>query len=302
MKPQIASVRLDDLLKRVETDFAPVAREKGLRFKVMPTTLQVRTDPNLLRRLVQNLVSNAIKYTVSGGVLIGVRRRGGEAEIQVVDTGIGIPSAHFKTVFREFARLDEGMRTASGLGLGLSIVDRLGRVLGHPVKLASVAGRGTDFRVKVPVEPYLKAERVVTGEATEARFDAPLAGLTVIVIDNEPRIVDGMRVLLSDWKCTVVALTSLADVTAFEAGAAKKAPDVIVADFHLDDGDGLEAIARLRARFADLPALLLTADRSPEVRQKADAAHVAMQHKPVRPAALRAYLSQVALTRRAAAE
>jgi K+-sensing histidine kinase KdpD len=107
------------------TDFAPVARENEPRFTVMPTSVYVRSDPNLLRRLIQNLVSNAIKYTREGRVLVGVRRRGDKVIIQVIDTGIGIPTSKFRTVFREFARLEEGARTASGLGLGLSIVDRI---------------------------------------------------------------------------------------------------------------------------------------------------------------------------------
>ncbi len=150
MKPRLSSVPLDDLLKRIETDFAPIAREKKLKFKVMPTSLQVRTDPNLLRRLIQNLVSNAIKYTVSGKVIVGVRRRGTDAIIEVMDSGIGIPPSKYRTVFKEFARLEEGARTAAGLGLGLSIVDRISRVLSHPVELISTPGKGTLFRLKLP--------------------------------------------------------------------------------------------------------------------------------------------------------
>src|SRR5690606_1313389 len=129
MKPRLTSVPLKQLLERIQTDFEPIAREKNLKRVVMPTSLSVRSDPNLLRRLVQNLVSNAIKYTTSGRVLVGARRNGKHVVIQVMDSGIGIPASKFKTVFKEFARLDEGIRAAAGLGLGLSIVDRIARVL-----------------------------------------------------------------------------------------------------------------------------------------------------------------------------
>ena len=159
MRPRLASVALSDLLERIETDFAPIAREKQLKLVVMPTSLRVRSDPNLLRRLVQNLVSNAIKYTITGKVLVGARRRGNQVIIQVIDSGIGIPPSKFRTVFKEFARLDEGAKTASGLGLGLSIVDRIARVLNHPVELHSTHGKGTEFRIVMPLDVSRPAER-----------------------------------------------------------------------------------------------------------------------------------------------
>src|SRR5690606_27472050 len=152
MKPRPQPVALNGPLHRSEADLTPMARAKNLKFTVLPSSLAIRTDPNLLRRVVQNLVSNAIKYTNSGKVLVGVRRQGGQAVIQVLDSGIGIPASKFRTVFKEFARLDEGARTAPGLGLGLSIVDRISRVLSHPVELQSTPGRGTSFKVRVPID------------------------------------------------------------------------------------------------------------------------------------------------------
>ncbi|WP_377298409.1 NahK/ErcS family hybrid sensor histidine kinase/response regulator [Rhizobium sp. SGZ-381] len=300
MKPRVTSVPLDDLMRRIETDFAPIAREKRLKFRVMPTSLSVRTDPNLLRRLVQNLVSNAIKYTLSGKVLVGVRRRGREVVIEVVDSGIGIPSSKFKTVFKEFARLDEGARTAAGLGLGLSIVDRISRVLSHPVELASTPGRGTIFRVRVPRD--LGRPRSLAVSEGPQPLPQPLSGLKVLCIDNEPKIVEGMTLLLSGWGCTVSTAGSLAAIDRLlEQGTAS--PDVVIADYHLDDGTGIEAILKLRAHTGTaLPGLLLTADRSQEVRMQADQYGLGLQHKPVKPAALRAYITQAAAIRRAAAE
>lgn len=300
MKPRIVSVPLGELLERVETDFAPIAREKNLKFKVMPTSLSVKTDPNLLRRLVQNLVSNAIKYTISGKVIVGARRRGGEVVIDVMDSGIGIPSSKFKTVFKEFARLDEGARTASGLGLGLSIVDRISRVLSHPVELASTPGRGTIFRVRMPRD----AGAAVTkpSDVIAKVVPQPLSGLRVLCIDNEPQILDGMALLLSGWGCSVERADSVAAIEAI-AATGEAAPDIVIADYHLDDGTGIEAIERLRAGLgSSLPGLLITADRSADVRSEAEKHGLGVQHKPVKPAALRAYITQTANLRRAAAE
>jgi signal transduction histidine kinase len=303
MKPQLATVYLNDLLRRIETDFAPIAKEKRLRFKVMPTSVYVRTDPNLLRRLIQNLVSNAIKYTLDGTVLIGVRRRGSSIDIQVLDTGIGIPASKFRTVFKEFARLEEGTRTAGGLGLGLSIVDRIARVLNHPVSLASLSGRGTDFRVRVPLETNLRRSAAQRTRTVQQTTMAALTGLKVMVIDNEPRIIEGMTVLLQGWGCDVRSATSLDEIETRTPHPGEDAPDAVIADYHLDKGNGLDAIARLRIRWAsDLPALLVTADRSQDVRSAAEIMGVAIQNKPVRPAALRAFLSQIAAYRRRAAE
>ena len=195
MKPRLQSVPLNDLLRRIETDFAPVARAANLELTVMPTSLTVRTDPNLLRRLVQNLVSNAIKYTLTGKVLVGVRREGGDAVIQVLDSGIGIPASKFRTVFKEFARLDEGAKTAAGLGLGLSIVDRISRVLNHSVDLQSKPGKGTRFRVRMPIDRTV-ANSAKAAASEPIRTAEPLHGLRVLCIDNEPLILEGMKLLL----------------------------------------------------------------------------------------------------------
>lgn len=302
MKPRLAPVPLQGLLERIETDFAPIAREKNLKLIVMPTSLTVRSDPNLLRRLVQNLVSNAIKYTPSGRVLVGARRKGQEVVIQVMDSGIGIPSSKFRTVFKEFARLDEGMRTASGLGLGLSIVDRIARVLHHPVQLFSKQGKGTTFRVVMPLDKSAPVPASPSDLPAGGKGAVPLKGLRVLCIDNEPNIIEGMELLLSGWGCTVISAGSVEALDGVIA-ANKLPPDVIVADYHLGDGSGIGAILRLRALYeSDVPALLITADRTAEVRAEAERQNIAVQHKPVRPAALRAFITQVSGGKRDAAE
>ncbi|HTO31764.1 MAG TPA: PAS-domain containing protein, partial [Pararhizobium sp.] len=240
MKPRLQSVPLNDLLRRIETDFAPVARAASLELTVMPTSLTVRTDPNLLRRLVQNLVSNAIKYTIQGKVLVGVRREGGNAIIQVLDSGIGIPASKFRTVFKEFARLEEGVKTASGLGLGLSIVDRISRVLNHSVDLQSKPGKGTRFRVTMPIDSNAGSGAKAAAPAP-ARTAEPLHGLRVLCIDNEPLILEGMKLLLEGWGCTVATVPSL---FAWQEGLTGEdiRPDGIIADYHLDDGTGIDVI------------------------------------------------------------
>ncbi len=297
LKPQWTSFRLGELLRQLRREFEPLAREKGLALVVMPSTLSVRSDRGLLRRMLQNLISNAIKYTPAGRVLVGARRRGGQARIMVCDTGLGIPATKQRIVFREFQRLDQGAKVASGLGLGLSIVERAARVLDHPLALASTHGRGTTFTLDVPVA----AARASTAPAPEPVSAPPssLSGLTVMALDNEPAILDGMRTLLTGWGCTMLTARSLAE--ARERLGEGPRPDVLIADFHLDEGDGLSAVTALReACGASLPAMLLTADRSRAVRERANAASIHVLAKPLKPAALRALLAQWRATRIAA--
>jgi CheY-like chemotaxis protein/anti-sigma regulatory factor (Ser/Thr protein kinase) len=291
MKPAATAFRLDGLLRQIGTDFQPMAAEKNLELVIVPSSLTVETDRNLLRRLIQNLVSNAIKYTRSGRVLVGVRRRGELAELQVFDTGIGIPADKLNTVFREFTRLDEGVREAQGLGLGLSIVDRIARVLRLEIQIDSGRGKGTRFSVILPV-----AQALEPGLAAEASPPLPavgaLSGLNVICIDNDARILEGMRLLLEGWGCNVSIHSGSKP---FDRGRpAGDPPDLILADYHLDGETGLDAIRKLRTLYGSgTPAMLLTADRSNEVRAAADLIDVPVVNKPVKPAALRSMMTRV---------
>jgi Na+/proline symporter/signal transduction histidine kinase len=302
MKPRFSTVALNGLLERIETDFAPMAREKNLKLVVRPTRLAVRSDPTLLRRLVQNLVSNAIKYTPAGRVVVAARLQGDKVVIQVTDSGIGIPASKFRTVFKEFARLEEGMRTASGLGLGLSIVDRIARVLHHPVELTSKPGRGTTFRVVMPLEIAKPASASVVPLSAAERSNLTLQGFRVLCIDNEPKILEGMALLVSGWGCSVQCAGSIQEMDTLISDQTIP-PDLVIADYHLGDGSGIGAILRLRALYQmELPALLITADRTAEVRAEAERHSITLQHKPVKPAALRAFITQVYSQKRAAAE
>jgi Na+/proline symporter/signal transduction histidine kinase len=297
MKAEMSSFRIEDILGQLKLEFEPVAREKSLSLRFVPCSGTVRSDRRLLRRLLQNLVSNAIKYTPRGKVLVGCRRRRGKLRIEVWDTGLGIPPSKQKIVFREFQRLDQGARAARGLGLGLSIVERIARVVDHPIRLRSQVGKGSVFSVEVPTAAPLPAMVAQPDQAPKPA--APLMGMVVLCIDNEPAILDGMRMLLTGWGCTVLTASGPKEAQAALRG--KNRPDVIIADYHLDDADGLEVITSLRWKLgSETPAILLTADRSLPVREAAAEKAVHVLNKPLKPAALRALLAQWRATRTAA--
>ncbi len=298
MKPQWSSFRIDELFRQLQRDFEPIAQEKKLDLTFVPPSLTVRSDRRLLRRVLQNLISNAIKYTPQGRVLVGARRRKGRLILEVWDTGLGIPASKQRLVFREFQRLDQGAKVARGLGLGLSIVQRIARVLDHPLSLTSEPGQGSVFRIELPV---VAAVPVSAATDEKPRIPvAPLAGLRVLAVDNEPAILEGMRTLMNGWGCLVMTASDLR--SALDAiHAAHNTPDVVIADYHLDEGDGLDVIRSLRWQIrSDLPAVLITADRSPAVRDEAAAMNVHLLNKPVKPAALRALLAQWRASRVAA--
>lgn len=287
MHAEFADFRIDDALKQLEVEFAPLAREKGLDLAFAPCSLAVRSDRRLLQRLLQNLVSNAIKYTPQGRVLVGCRRRGATLRIDVFDTGIGIPEENQQAIFEEFRRLDRGASVARGLGLGLSIVERIARVLGHPITLRSEPGRGSRFSVEVPVAAAPAREERPLAAHAQRRF----AGALILCVDNEPVVLDGMESLLTGWGCEVLKAPDLTGaVAAIEA--ASRPPVGLLVDYHLDDGNGIDAIVGLRGRFGALPALLITGDRTQEVREAARAQGVQVLNKPVKPAQLRAQLAQ----------
>ena len=208
MRPDYASFRIDELMRQIDLEFAPMAAAKGLDLTFVPCSLVVRSDRRLLRRLVQNLVSNAIKYTPSGRVLVGCRRRGDRLRIDVYDTGVGIPEANQRDIFVEFHRLDEGAKIARGLGLGLSIVERVARVLGCEVEVRSAIERGSHFAVSVQRST---AKSVDLPVREQTRVDpGQLAGTAALCIDNEPSVLDGMETLLHGWGCEVIKAPNLA--------------------------------------------------------------------------------------------
>ena len=213
-RPEISDVSVADLMAMLEIEFAALARAKGLDLIFVSTTLAIRTDRRLMRRLLQNLISNALKYTLSGRVLVGCRRIPGAVRIEVWDTGLGIPPEHERTVFAEFKRLDQGARVARGLGLGLSIVERLGRVLEHPIGLRSRPGKGSVFFVTAPLGRAPLKPRAEPGAPEPVAAGEPLDGLKVLAIDNEPRVLEGLRALLTRWGCLVATAHGLEEAMA----------------------------------------------------------------------------------------
>ncbi|HEX2257500.1 MAG TPA: PAS domain-containing hybrid sensor histidine kinase/response regulator [Afifellaceae bacterium] len=299
LRPELQVFPVQSLFDRIRVEFEPMAREKGLALTIVPCSLAVRSDPRLLGRLLQNLVSNAVKYTSRGRVLIGCRRKRGRISLEVIDTGMGIPPADQEAIFQEFRRLDAGARAAPGLGLGLSIVQRVARVLGIPLTLDSAPGRGTRFHIELP---RLEALPVSSPEAATPRPRiAAMAGLVIQCIDDDERILLGMRALLTGWGAVALTARNAKEaLTALRRAAA--IPDVLLVDYHLGQGNGLGAIAEIRWKLGDdIPAVLITADRSAEVRELAARAGIRVLNKPLKPAALRAVLSQWP-ARQAAAE
>jgi Na+/proline symporter/signal transduction histidine kinase len=300
MATAITSFKMSDLMRSLEIEFAPIARAKGLKLTFVPCSLPVESDRLLLRRLLQNLVSNAIKYTPRGRVLVGCRRHGQSLQIGVYDTGVGIPVQKRGEIFKEFHRLEQGARIARGLGLGLSIVERLARVLNHGIALGSNASGGSVFSVTVPTAKAINYTAAVTTATPLSR--TPMSGALIVCIENDSAILDGMRTLLTAWEAEVIAVAD--PDAAIEAIEAAGTPVTgLLVDYHLDRGNGVAAIRDIRRRFGEnIPAILITADRSPHVRAAAREEKITVLNKPVKPASLRALLGQWRTQQMVAAE
>jgi len=279
------------LLRRLEATFTQTALKKGLRLRVMPSGAWVRSDIILLERILLNFVSNAVRYTSRGGVLMGCRRRREVLHIEVWDSGPGIPEDQQQKIFGEFYQRADGERDRhGGLGLGLAIVDRLRRLLEHPVELTSIFGSGSRFTIVVPVV----AARQVVGPVSSAAAAVDRAqGKLVVVIDDDALVLEGTAGLLRSWGCRVVTAASH-EAALSEINRRGQRPDLIVSDYHLSDGKtGIEAIERLRAAFDMLiPAFLISGDIAPERLRHARTCGYQLLHKPLAPMTLRAMLNR----------
>jgi signal transduction histidine kinase/CheY-like chemotaxis protein len=293
LKPAPAAFALSDLTRKIEVELGPLAREKNIELKLPATSAAAIADRALVARILQNLVSNAIKYTRPGGrVLVGCRLRGTRVRLDVIDTGIGFNRDQHALIFAEFSRLEHGARMAQGLGLGLSIVKRLVSAMGLALELDSVEGKGSRFSLYIPLT---RAPRVAGTDAAPPEEPASgVAKLRVLCVDNERAILDAMSGLLSGWGCDVRIARSLKDI-AKDQVLVGWLPDIVLMDYHLDQTSGLDAIEWLRQNVGGhLPAALVTADRSLAVRALAEERGVAVITKPVKPAALRATISGLA--------
>ncbi|MEE4154220.1 MAG: ATP-binding protein [Erythrobacter sp.] len=294
IQPRIRPVDLDRILSALQIEFAPLAEQKGLMLRTAEPGLHVASDPQILRRILQNLVSNAIRYTAKGFVEVRVEPRGEQAvEVSVRDTGPGIAPGEQASIFEEFKRLN-ATRHIAGHGLGLAIVRRSCAKLGHSINLQSQAGQGATFTLSLPLSPPDAGS--AAGEAARGHKAGATSG-TILVIDNDASILAGMRALLTSWGYEPITALGPDDPAISEAVGAGFA--FMLADYHLDDElTGDVAVARVRAMHsANLPAAIITADRSEEVRAKLAALELAVLAKPVKPAHLRALLRQVSVRR-----
>ena len=284
LQPRMGRFPLDELFAQLNGEFSLLARQRGLRLDYVPTSVWVESDPQLLRRILQNFLSNAVRYTRQGRILIGARRQGDRVLAGVWDTGEGIAEHQRAEIFEEFRRL-ENEQHAPGLGLGLAIAERMARLLGHELVLDSTPGRGTMFGVRVATVP--------------ARPLAPLsqmpepdrAAAAVLVVDNDPSMLASLKELLGRWG---YAVGTAADPDAALVQVRARRFDMLLLDYHLDHGrTGLELLQQLRANDCRAPVILISADHTADLKNAAAEAGCDMLHKPLKPLALRSLISRL---------
>ncbi len=294
--PHPVCTPVDQLLGRLHARFLPLALKKGLRMRFVPGHMEVETDPVLLDRILSNLIDNAIRYTDSGGILVGTRRRAGGARIEVVDSGIGIPEAMLERIFEEYFQLGNPERGRDkGQGLGLSIVKRLADLLGCRISVRSRPGRGTHFSLELP--PCAAAAPAPAPARSEhAAEPAALPGRDglVLLVEDDAVIVQAMRALFAQWGVPLITASG-AEEALRALDAAGRTPALVLSDYRLPGGrDGIEVVARLRARYGgDLPAMLVSGDTGEEAMRAVAASGLTLLHKPLHPAKLRALLAHV---------
>ncbi|TWT22451.1 response regulator [Luteimonas marina] len=287
LKPEISDFDAGALLRELAAQYAPMAAARTISMRVYAPALPVRSDRRLLRRVLQNFIANALRYTPHGRVVLAARPRGEGIALQVWDTGPGIPEHHMRQIYDEFHRYEQPFDwDGRGLGLGLSICQRISRLLGHALDARSVVGRGSMFSIVVP-RGQATAER--RGSAPRVDIDQALHGLNVLCVDNDRDILAGMQALLSRWGVHTVLATTVDE--ALEKIV--ELPDVLLVDYHLHDRlDGLDTLDALRAAAGQpIPGALLTADGSDALKQSARERGYRVITKPVRPASLRAFLT-----------
>ncbi|WP_434617691.1 ATP-binding protein [Azospirillum sp. B2RO_4] len=293
---------VDELLAKMLEEFGPEAEAKGLRFNVHPLDAQVTSDPVLMERLLRPIMANALRYTLTGGILLAARRRGANLRIEVWDTGVGIDPSNHAVIFEDFHQLgNPGRDRKQGLGLGLAIVRRLAEVLGHPITVRSKPGKGSVFAVEVPLAGN-DGDRSgddstdgdpdpATGQSTSAAA-SPVAG-TVLVIEDDAMQLEGIGLLLQGWGYAVIPARGIDEACAgLDGGAAT--PDLVLSDLRLSGPEtGIDAIQAVRARCGRrVPGVIVTGDTDPDRLRSVDRSGFPMVHKPCDPAALRRLLSR----------
>ncbi len=295
IRPKIEPIALEPLFSSLVLDMYPLLNAKNLRVTSRSNNLSVLSDPLMLRRILQNLLANAHHYTREGGVLLAARRRGETIRMEVWDTGPGIPEVERERIFEEFQRGSTSMDTnRGGFGLGLSIVSRMAQTLEHPLDMCTRPGRGTRFSITAPATESATPPSELPALPAALPSAIGLAHTRVLVIDNDPRVVEAMINLLTRWQCDARSAHGLGDIKLLIEQDEFR-PEILLADYHLDFGKlGTEAIDRLRAAFdPSLPAVIITADRSEDIVAAARQKSCEVLHKPIRPAELRALMQHL---------
>ena len=275
--PNVRPFHLQNLLHKIENDLAPLADAKGLVYRSRETDMAVNSDATLVEMIVRNLVSNAIRYTERGGVLVACRRRGHGVAVEVWDTGIGVAEADQEAIFSEFHQLGNPERDRNkGLGLGLAIAQGLAKTLGHDLTMSSRLGRGSVFGLTLPL-----AEAPVI-EAPSAPVGRRLAQQHVLVIDDDAVVRSAMAQLLQSWGCSCDTAESIEEAMTI---ARVRRPDILISDYRLrEQRTGAQAIAELRTLLGpNIPALMITGDTAPDRLREALASGILLLHKPVTP-------------------
>jgi CheY-like chemotaxis protein len=280
--PRIEVFSLGAMMERLGVEFETQAAAKGLTLRVAACSAWVRCDPTMLERILRNLVSNAVRYTDTGTILLGCRRRGEQVRVEVWDTGPGIAPDQQRAIFEEFYQVGNRERDRSkGLGLGLAIVERETRLLGIPLTLCSEPGRGSVFGVSLAVAAQGPGEER-SPPARDGDGNVDLRGTRILLIDYEPMICDATRILLEQWGCLVVTAASSDEAIASWASL-PGIPDVLICDYRLPGENGDQAILKIRTEFnEEIPALLVTGDTSSECIGQMKASACPVLHKPIR--------------------
>lgn len=294
IKPDIMAFDLRDLLNNIAREFRQMALAEGLTLDFVPSSAVVESDSQLLARILRNFLTNAIRYTGAGRILLGCRRHTDHVLLQVWDTGPGIPQDKLTEIFQEFKRIrPAGSQPDKGLGLGLAIVDKISRMLGHEVTVSSIEGKGSVFSVQVPVG-RLQPKRRVQDENPVVSHDSGLGGTRIWVIDNDHAICQGMQTLLEGWDCQVVSAVSLEDLER-QLDPASSEVDLILADYHLDnDENGVDVVANINGRrHCPAPVVMITANYTNELKQHIRELGYVLMNKPVKPLKLRSALNHL---------
>ncbi len=301
VRPHWQTVSLDMLFDSIASDFQPIAQVRNLELRVRRTGLHVWSDPTMLRRTIQNIVANALRYTRQGGALLTAGRRGEKVHIRIADTGIGIEPERFKDIFVEFQRCGQGPDdldgSSAGLGLGLAIVERMVNTLDINLTLNSRIGYGSCFSLTLPFEQAVDdaPAKASATRGTDKINGVKLAGTRILVIENDLAALQAMEALLKQWGCELRLASSTRETLGALNSENAWVPDLIIADQHLNNNERGTSVIRIVRQLIGrrIPAVVVTADPSERLWKMADQGRIEVMQKPVKPAQLRALLTHL---------